>query len=69
MGRALGAIALRGILALGFLAAALAAEAQPARVYRVGVILMGGPYGLAVDGLREGLRELPDGRDPRSREG
>lgn len=58
MGRALGAIALRGILALGFLAAALAAEAQPARVYRVGVILMGGPYGLAVDGLREGLRDL-----------
>jgi len=42
----------------GLLAAPLAAEAQPARVYRVGVILQGGSYFEAVDGLREGLREL-----------
>ena len=35
-----------------------AAEAQQARAYRVGVILQGGPYFQAVDGLREGLREL-----------
>ena len=58
MGRAGRAIALAGVLALALLAPALAAEAQPARVYRVGVILLGGPYSLVVDGLREGLREL-----------
>src|SRR5262245_30093753 len=33
-------------------------EAQQARMYRVGVILQGGPYSLAIDGLRDGLREL-----------
>jgi putative ABC transport system substrate-binding protein len=44
--------------ALVFLAASPVAEAQPARVYHVGVILQGGPYFPAVDGLREGLREL-----------
>ncbi len=42
----------------GTLGASLAAEAQPARVYRIGVILQGGPYLGAVDGLRTGLREL-----------
>src|SRR2546428_10697124 len=42
----------------GLLAAPLAAEAQPARVYRVGVVLQGGPYLGAVDGLRKGLTEL-----------
>jgi putative ABC transport system substrate-binding protein len=47
-----------GTLAGGLLAAPLAAGAQQARVYRVGVILQGGPYFQAVDGLREGLREL-----------
>jgi putative ABC transport system substrate-binding protein len=41
-----------------FLAAPLAAEAQQARVYRIGVILQGGPYFAAIDGLRDGLREL-----------
>jgi putative tryptophan/tyrosine transport system substrate-binding protein len=40
------------------LAAPLAAEAQQARLYRVGVILQGGPYSGAVDGLRKGLAEL-----------
>ena len=42
----------------GILAAPLAAEAQQARVHRVGVILQGGPYLRAVDGLRKGLAEL-----------
>ncbi len=42
----------------GLFAAPLAAEAQPARVYRVGVILQGGAYSGAVDGLRKGLAEL-----------
>ena len=42
----------------GLLAAPLAAESQPTRVYRVGVIIQGGPYAQAVEGLREGLREL-----------
>ena len=44
------------LLALG--AAPLAAKAQQARVYRVGVILLGGGYSLVIDGLRDGLREL-----------
>ena len=50
--------ALAGVVALALLAAPLASEAQPARVYRIGVVLQGGPYSVAVDGLREGLREL-----------
>jgi len=40
------------------MAAPVAVEAQQARVYRVGVILQGGPYSAAIDGLRDGLREL-----------
>ena len=32
------------------------AEAQQAKVYRVGIILEGGPYYAVVDGLKEGLR-------------
>jgi putative ABC transport system substrate-binding protein len=47
-----------GTLAGGLLATPLAAEGQPARVYRVGVIVQGGPYLGAVDGLRKGLGEL-----------
>jgi putative ABC transport system substrate-binding protein len=58
MGRGRRALTLAGVLALALLAAALAAEAQPARIYRVGVVLLGGPYSLVVDGLREGLKEL-----------
>jgi ABC-type uncharacterized transport system substrate-binding protein len=42
----------------GAVAAPLAAGAQEARVYRIGVILQGGPYSAAIDGLRDGLREL-----------
>src|SRR5713226_10597144 len=45
-------------LAGGIFAAPLAAEGQRARVYRVGVIVQGGPYLGAVDGLRKGLAEL-----------
>jgi len=40
------------------LAAPRTADAQQARVYRVGVVLQGGPYSGAVDGLRKGLGEL-----------
>jgi putative ABC transport system substrate-binding protein len=50
--------ALTVVLALGLLAAPLAVEAQQARVYHIGVILQGGPYFAAIDGLRDGLREL-----------
>jgi putative ABC transport system substrate-binding protein len=46
------------LLALALLAAPLAAAAQQARVYRVGVVVQGGPYLGAIDGLRDGLREL-----------
>ena len=34
------------------------AQAQQARVYRVGIVHEGGPYYVAVDGLKEGLRDL-----------
>jgi putative ABC transport system substrate-binding protein len=51
-------LTLTGVLILTVLAATLAIEAQQARVYRVGVVLLGGPYSAAVDGLRDGLREL-----------
>ena len=48
-----------GTLAGGILAASRTAEAQPAgKVYRVGVVLQGGPYYAAVDGLRAGLKDL-----------
>ena len=40
------------------LSAPLAAEAQQARVYRIGIVLQGGPYFADIDGLREGLKEL-----------
>jgi putative ABC transport system substrate-binding protein len=46
------------ILILALFAAPLVVEAQQARVYHVGVVLQGGPYSPAVDGLRDGLREL-----------
>ena len=54
MRRRLGLASL-GVLAL--LVLPLAVAAQSARVYRIGVVLQGGPYASAVDGLREGLRE------------
>jgi len=48
------ALALAGLLAL---VCANPPDAQP-RVYRIGVIDLGGPYAQVVDGLREGLRDL-----------
>jgi hypothetical protein len=45
-------------LAGGLLAVPLAVQAQQARIYRIRVILQGGPYSAAIDGLRDGLREL-----------
>jgi ABC-type uncharacterized transport system substrate-binding protein len=50
--------ALTSLLILALLAAPLALEAQQAYVYRIGVILQGGPYYAAIEGLRDGLREL-----------
>lgn len=39
--------------------ASVAAEAQQTgKVYRIGVVLEGGPYYAAIDGLRDGLKEL-----------
>ena len=38
------------------LAAPLAVEAQPARIYRVGVVLQGGVYSAAINGLRDGSK-------------
>src|SRR5712691_6261966 len=49
---------LTGILILALFALPLAGEAQQALVYRVGVVLQGGLYFSAIDGLRDGLREL-----------
>jgi len=47
-----------GAVTAGLLAA-LAAQAQQAgKVYRVGVVLEGGPYYAGMDGLRAGLKEL-----------
>jgi putative ABC transport system substrate-binding protein len=41
------------------LAEPLAAEAQQAaKIYRIGIVLEGGPYYAAIDGLRAGLKEL-----------
>ena len=46
------------LLATAILASVHLAEAQQAKVYRVGVLLPGGPLYEAIDGLRDGLREL-----------
>jgi putative ABC transport system substrate-binding protein len=51
-------LTLTGILILALFALSHAVEAQQARVYRVGVVLLGGPHSSTIDGLREGLREL-----------
>jgi putative ABC transport system substrate-binding protein len=45
-------------ITVGLVAAPFIAGAQQARVYRIGVILQGGPYSAAIDGLRDGLREV-----------
>jgi putative tryptophan/tyrosine transport system substrate-binding protein len=49
---------LRGGLLLALLAAPLSVAAQQLRIYRVGVVLHGGSYSAAIDGLRDGLKEL-----------
>jgi putative ABC transport system substrate-binding protein len=49
---------LAGIPIFALLALSLVAEAQQARVYRVGVVLQGGSYSATIDGLRDGLKEL-----------
>lgn len=46
------------IAAVGILASVHLAEAQQPKVYRVGVLLPGGPLYETVEGLRDGLREL-----------
>jgi putative ABC transport system substrate-binding protein len=46
------------LLTVALLAASPAVHAQQSRVYRVGVVLLGGPYSAAIDGLRDGLRQL-----------
>jgi ABC-type uncharacterized transport system substrate-binding protein len=51
-------IALTGVCVLALLAAPPSADAEPSRVYRVGVVYYGGPHLPSVEGLREGLREL-----------
>lgn len=54
----LRAVAVGISVALGVLAMSLGADAQPRKVYRVGVIHAGGPYYEVVEGLRDGLKEL-----------
>jgi putative ABC transport system substrate-binding protein len=49
---------LRAGLLLALLGAPLLGEAQQRDVYRVGVLLLGGSYYRALDGLRDGLKEL-----------
>src|SRR5215813_10772948 len=46
------------VLTGGLLAAPLMAEAQQVRVYRIGVVLQGGPYFADIDGLRDSLKEV-----------
>jgi putative ABC transport system substrate-binding protein len=46
------------VVATSILASVPPAEAQQPKVYRVGIILQGGPLYQVVDGLREGLKEL-----------
>ena len=46
------------ILTVIVLTPPMVVEAQQARLYRVGVVLQGGSYSAAVDGLRDGLKDL-----------
>jgi ABC-type uncharacterized transport system substrate-binding protein len=50
--------ALSCLLLLALVAAPFASGAQQARVHRVGIVLLGGSYYRAVDGLRDGLKEM-----------
>jgi putative ABC transport system substrate-binding protein len=64
MKRKISGFTLRTMLsALSFLGAIIlapcpSADAQQQKVYRIGVLLPGGPMYEAIDGLRDGLREL-----------
>jgi putative ABC transport system substrate-binding protein len=51
-------LALSSILLLVLASLPQTVESQQGRVSRVGVVLHGGPYSSAVDGLRDGLRDL-----------
>ena len=51
-------LTLTGLLILVLCALPYAGEAQPGHLYRVGVLLLGGPHSSTIDGLRDGLREL-----------
>ena len=46
------------VLAISILAGVPPAQAQQAKVYRVGVLLPGGAWLDSIDGLQDGLREL-----------
>ena len=46
------------LIATLVLASVHLAQAQQTKVYRIGLILEGGPYYAVVDGLKDGLREL-----------
>src|SRR5215813_1933138 len=46
------------VVAVMLLAMAVIAEAQQAKVYRVGVIQAAGPFRIVVEGMRDGLKEL-----------
>src|ERR1700720_4549959 len=46
------------IALLGSAAIVQLAEAQQAKVYRVGVVLEGGPFYALINGLKDGLRDL-----------
>jgi putative tryptophan/tyrosine transport system substrate-binding protein len=47
-----------GIFIVALLGTLFDVEAQETRLYRIGVLLQGGPYSAAIDGLRDGLRGL-----------
>jgi len=51
-------IGLAVILTIGLFAMPLDVEAQPGRIYGVGVVHQGGVYVQSIEGLRAGLREL-----------
>ena len=52
-------LALTGIVLGALVALPLAVPAQQTRVYQLGVVLhKWGPYARAIDGLRDGLKEL-----------
>lgn len=46
------------LVAGSLLAASFAVNAQQSKIYRIGVVLQGGPYYQMVEGLRDGLKEL-----------